>query len=115
VRHRQNIEPVAVPDLLFYEAANTLALTSRLRREEAQAAMDKLARARLDAYAPDRVSVQRAMTLARQARISAYDATYVALAERLECDFVTADMKLVRKAGDVELACAVFPLLEEKP
>lgn len=34
--------------------------------------------------------------------ISAYDASYVVLAERLNCDFITADVKLFRKITDLK-------------
>jgi len=114
-RHVSDEHPVAAPDLLFYEVANTLAITSRLQPEEADAAWQSLLAVGVLVHAPDDVLVLRAMDLARDAAITAYDASYIALAERLGCDLVTADLKLIRKTRNVELACTVRPLVEEKP
>jgi predicted nucleic acid-binding protein len=38
---------------------------------------------------------QRAIQIASAAQISSYDSAYIALAEREQCEFVTADLKLV--------------------
>ncbi len=111
-RHQRGLDPVAVPDLFFYEAANALALTRRFTEGEARSAWDKLARAKLDAYPPDALSLQRAMALSREAGISVYDASYIALAEELGCNLTTADLKLIRKTEHVDLACTIRPLVQ---
>ncbi len=46
---------------------------------------------------------QAAATLSKDYKISAYDAAYVALAQSLGCQFITADKKLYRKIKSLEL------------
>lgn len=41
--------------------------------------------------------LQRATAISSQARIGVYDCLYVALAERENCELVTADDKLIKK------------------
>lgn len=90
---------LAVPDLFFIECANIL--WKRVKREEYQAgrAMDDLR----DLHAMDLPTVssaqlmERALAIACLHDISAYDAAYVALAERQGVPLLTADVKLVNK------------------
>jgi predicted nucleic acid-binding protein len=87
---------LAAPDLLALEVANVL--IQRIKRNEIteDAATQMLVRVigairrlwRSDALAPG------AFELARQFDITPYDASYVALALRLECRLVTADRRL---------------------
>jgi len=106
-RHLSGVDRIAAPVLLFYEVANVLALTPRLTEGEALEACDSLRLSGLAVYAPGAREMHRAVELARQARLSAYDAAYVALAEALGCSFVTADRKLARKLQRVAVGCEV--------
>ncbi len=107
MRHVLATDPVAVPTLLEYEVANTLALTPRLSEAEAMEAWEALAEFDLFVCPTDSDQIRRAVRLARAAKVSVYDATYVALAEALRSDFVTADAKLVRKLARHRLRCTV--------
>jgi len=95
-RHLEGMERVAVPTLMFYEVANAMVFSGRLTAEQADESWDV-----------ESGSMLRAMELARTAGTSVYDACYVALAEALGCDFVTADTKLARKLEAVPLECRV--------
>jgi predicted nucleic acid-binding protein len=106
-RHVLGTDAVAVPALLEYEVANTLALTPRLSEPEALRAWDALTDIDLLAYSADNGQVRRAIRLARTAKVSVHDAAYVALAEALKCDFVTADARLGRKLAHQKLKCRV--------
>jgi len=106
-RHVLASDSIVVPALLAYEVANTLALTPRLSEEEAVEAWDALLELDLLVSPADSDQMRRAIHLATAAKVSVYDATYVALAEALHSDFVTADVKLVRKLAKHDVQCAV--------
>jgi len=109
-RHRAGIELAAVPELLFYEAANAIVWSGRLTAEQAEAAWDGLLAVDLHVYSLRSHGMLRAMELARLAKAAVYDTCYVALAEELGCDFVTADRKLAKKLEKIETRCAVRTL-----
>ncbi len=100
------------PELLFLEMASVAAkqvrrgVTSAARAAEAVASVGEL----LDEAAPLSSLAPRAFDLARAHGFSAYDATYLALAEARGLRVITADGKLVRKAVDVGLSHLVRPL-----
>jgi len=109
-RHLAGAETIAVPELLFYEVGNAMVWSRRLSEEESGASWEGLCSVALDVYSLRSQGMLRAMALARTAGLSVYDATYVALAERLECDMVTADAKLARKLDGHEIGCVVHAL-----
>ncbi|HPD17912.1 MAG TPA: type II toxin-antitoxin system VapC family toxin [Planctomycetota bacterium] len=109
-RHRAGIEPAAVPEVLFYEAANAIVCCGRLTADQAEAAWNGLLAVDLAVYSLRSSAMCRAMELARLSGAAAYDTCYVALAEALGCDFVTADRKLARKLKGQGLRCRVRTL-----
>ena len=82
-------------------ALRGLALGHRLSLTDAQAALDGLLSADLVRHAA--VPLTRRVWELR-ANLTAYDACYVALAERLGCPLVTADARIARAPA---LRCAV--------
>jgi predicted nucleic acid-binding protein len=87
------------PELLVAECANVLWKKTRrneLTREEARVAAGLLQRADIE-LAPMRALLGPATELAIALDHPAYDCTYLALAESLSCDLVTADYKLSTK------------------
>jgi predicted nucleic acid-binding protein len=89
---------IVVPSLLFYEVGNIL-LYGRVRPPAAQVegALADLFLLPLEVVSPTASDAQAASGLAAQHGITFYDATYLALAESQDCDFVTADGRLYRK------------------
>lgn len=92
-------EQLHAPHLVDSEVANALRRATAARRLE-----DGVAWAALDAWR--RLGMTRYPAYALVARIwelrdnlSAYDATYVALAEALDCPLLTADGRLARASG----------------
>jgi predicted nucleic acid-binding protein len=87
-----------VPDLFYAECANVL--WQYVRRANYPAAEAKSSLVRLKTLALQRVAlselVNEALDIAITHHISAYDACYVELSERLRLPFVTADHKLIR-------------------
>ena len=89
------------PDLLVAECANILWRKQRLGEisaREAGLAARLLERAELD-LVPMRRLLDRATALAIALDHPAYDAVYLALAETTGRAFVTADLRLARKAA----------------
>ncbi len=87
------------PDLLPYEVSNVLRrhrLAGRLSPTEAALAHQAMRRLPIELW-PYEVLGDRAWGLTGS--LSAYDAAYVALAERLDALLVTADARLVRASG----------------
>ncbi len=91
----------AVPDLLYYEIANVLAVTGRIPPEESAAAFSLLWDFQLERFDFGIDEFSAAMNLAREQRITLYDAAYVELARRLGCRLVTADKKLFEKTKNL--------------
>jgi predicted nucleic acid-binding protein len=91
----------AAPDLLFIESANILwKLVKRgeIERDRAAAIIDEIAAAPWIVHAT-RSLARDAIDLALASGISAYDASYVALAVRLDTICITADRRLVQKVA----------------
>ena len=90
---------LAAPDLVDVETTAVLRkrwLSGALSDERFAAAIQDLEDLLLERY-PTSQLVRRAYEL--RANVSPYDAAYVALAEALDCDLVTADRKLTNATG----------------
>ena len=91
---------VTIPTLLFLELLNVAGRRWGWREERLQSLARELEGARFDALDPhlDRVAtwVSRGLT--------AYDASYVALAEQLDLPLVTEDRAILEVARDVAIA-----------
>ena len=89
---------IAVPSLLYYEVANILLFgRSRPPVDEAAEALGDLFSIPLLLVSPAPDAADAALRLASRHGLSYYDATYVALAEALDCALVTADQRLARR------------------
>ncbi len=92
-------QELAAPDLINVEVASVLRrhwLAKSLSARRFAAALEDLADLPVDRY-PTLPLMGRVYEL--RANASAYDATYVALAEHLGCDLLTADRRLVAAPG----------------
>jgi len=89
---------LAVPDLTYIECANILWTKVRKGAYTAMAARQSLAQLRLLALptTPTSELMERALEIACIYDVSAYDACYVALAEKHQVLLLTADAKLVQ-------------------
>ncbi len=91
-------EAIGAPDLLSYEFANYLAMKNFVTSEDARHFVDQLYALPVQMFILPQKGLRRAVELAKRFRLTAYDASFVALAEALKVDLVTADAKLVQKA-----------------
>jgi len=91
---------ITVPALLYYEVANILLFgRSRPPAGEAAEALGDLFSIPLMVAAPAPDAADVALQVASQHGLSYYDASYVALAETLDCVLITADQRLARRTG----------------
>jgi len=90
---------IVVPALLHYEAGNIL-LFARTRPpiEQASDALTDLFSIPLEVIPPALISATMTLRLASRYELSYYDATYVAVAEMLDCPLITADRRLAQRA-----------------
>jgi predicted nucleic acid-binding protein len=89
---------LSVPDLFYVECANILWKHTRrsgLPMDAARKALTDIGKLALRSY-PTGNLVLGALDIAGKEGITAYDASYVALARLIEVPFVTADEKLAR-------------------
>ncbi|MBW4480182.1 MAG: type II toxin-antitoxin system VapC family toxin [Tolypothrix brevis GSE-NOS-MK-07-07A] len=88
---------IVAPTLIYYELSNALhrsAVAGQIAPEEADQVLAEAMNLSIRVYG-DAELHQQAFTLARSLKLSAtYDAHYLALAQRLECEFWTADKRL---------------------
>ena len=96
-RHVSGEEPIAVPELFFYEIGNVLSTKTTLYREAVIEAFTLLWRFDLEVFSLSLEEFLSSLALARTAQITLYDAAYLELAQKLGCDFVTSDKKLFEK------------------
>jgi predicted nucleic acid-binding protein len=92
-------EPIAVPHLADSEVVNAIRaqlLRRDISADDASAAVDRWSRLGVRRF--DAAGLVSRMWELRD-NLTAYDATYVALAEALACDLVTADARLARAPG----------------
>ena len=110
VEHMEGRVEIAVPALLYYEVANILLFgRSRPPVDEAAEALSDLFSIPLTIAGPTPQGADAALRLASRHGLSYYDASYVALAEELDCVLITADQRLAhrtRAGGRVRLLTA---------
>ncbi len=107
-RHIAESEQLHAPHLVDSEVANglrRLVRSGRLRPEQGWEALNTLRRLGMTRYAVSPL-IDRVWEL--RDTLSAYDASYVALAEALQCNLVTADDRLAR-ASDLQSPVIVVP------
>lgn len=92
---------ISVPTLFFYEVSNILRTSTeslRLIRQKSIQAYQDLLELNFVSYA-NKELFKAALERGLQLDLTAYDASYVVLAENLQVPFYTADEKLVKKAS----------------
>ena len=91
---------IVVPDLILYEISNALRYNPRFDEEDVKEAIDSLIKMELNIITPTKDIIERAIEISFLKNISVYDAYYIALAENIGFDLVTADEKLSNKVRE---------------
>jgi len=90
---------IVVPDLLLFEVANALRYNLSFTAEEIKEAVKTLFDIEIKIITPTYSLLAKAIELAKSLDVTCYDAAYLALAEELGFEFITADEKFYRKAS----------------
>jgi predicted nucleic acid-binding protein len=90
-------EDFAAPDLLIYELINGLVYKRSLTISDIKDSLNKLMKLDIEFLVLTGETIARTAEIARHFNLSAYDASFVALAEKLNINFITADSKLVQR------------------
>jgi predicted nucleic acid-binding protein len=88
---------LSIPDLVFYELANSLRYNPRNTEKDVEEVMENLSDLSLDIVIVTTGLIKNAIRLAYKYDITIYDATFAALAQDLEFEFVTADERLYKQ------------------
>lgn len=89
-------ENLAAPDLLLYEITNALVCKRALKPSDIQDLLKLLFQFQIQLFVLPQERFFRVAELCRNFKITAYDASFIALAEVLKADFITADRKLAQ-------------------
>jgi len=109
---RMGRERALVPGVFWHELRNLLLSAERRGRIDGRRADVSLERLRrLPIGCPGEADDRHVMALARNHRLTAYDASYLALAIRESCPLASLD----RRLNDAAAAECVPPLVEETP
>lgn len=98
--HEAGRNPIFAPTLIRYEIINALRYSKKLTKIDLEKIISLLSRVNLSYVAPDDYLLTSSLEISLTADVSLYDASYVALAQRLDCPLITADKKLFNKAKD---------------
>lgn len=87
------------PDLLLYELANALRFNPRLDADDVKLAIGSLINMGISFHPAGDALLVRAVDLAFRCRMTVYDSSFIALADIRGLPLVTADEKLIERAG----------------
>ena len=102
---------IVVPDLLLFEVANALRYNPSFTAKDVQEAVDTLFAMEIEIITPTSSLLSKTIELAKDFDVTCYDAAYLALAEGLGFEFITADERFYRKVSEKAQLSAPLRLL----
>jgi len=103
---------ITVPDLLLYELGSVLRYKPDLDCGKVRSAVESVLAMGLSLHAVTREGLIRAVEISFAHDVTVYDAAFIALAEELRSDFITADERLARRLSGID---GVYMLQEIAP
>ncbi len=102
-RFRNGEIEIIIPDLIFYELSNFGSRQPNETLIDCQELIENLLDPEMgiQIIPPDRELIQRTTILAHDLKISGYDASYLAIAEKFNTKLITADKKLLTAAPNL--------------
>lgn len=84
---------LAAPDHIIYEVGNSIWKNTQLTDKDAESAINSFLRLGIQLFPPSMGRASRSMKIAKERKISFYDAAYLQLAEELNAALLTTDEK----------------------
>lgn len=97
--HKLGLEEIFVPDLLFFEVANTLATKTEVPHYRMQRSITRLYSFNFKTINLSEKRLKSGARFAKKYQVSVYDAIYAVLAKERKCDLITADHKFADKVN----------------
>lgn len=94
---------IIIPDIIFYELANFISRDNPENQKDWDELIAALYLPPVEIIPPDKKFVMDTVLLAREFKISSYDAAYLNAAKTRQAKLVTADEKLIRLAPELTL------------
>lgn len=88
---------IRVPELLFYELGNTIKQKSNLLYGGGETILCNIFTLGLTVHKLDMTMAQKTLKIALEHDVTFYDAAFIAVAQSVRCDVITADRKLYQK------------------
>ena len=95
--HVQGKLQLIAPELIIYEITNVLIRHPRFEAYQIDHAIDTLFELQMEILVPTPALVHAALHTAMRYHLTFYDALYVALAQQLDIELITADQRLHRR------------------
>lgn len=95
--HIEGKDKITVPDLFFYEIANTCATKTTFTKEMIEDSLNVISKAQLLVYHPQDSEVLQSAVFAKEYKLSVYDMLYAVIAKKHKTVLITADEKFVQK------------------
>jgi len=102
-KHLEGKIALVAPSLLAFEVINALCTKSGVSIKTILSAIKVYYFAKIKEYSLNEKLAQRAAASSKKFKISVYDASYLALAQSLNCSFITADEKFYQKIKSLKL------------
>lgn len=88
---------ITCPDLIIYEISNALRYNKSLKEKDVKDSVNSLISMGITIVVPTKQIIELSISIAYQHGITVYDASFIALAQELNFNYVTADDKLYGK------------------
>jgi len=95
---------LSAPCLLPFEIINALATKSQIEKKVVLQAAKVFYFTKIKEHSLNESLANTTVLMVKKYGLSAYDASYVALAKKLSCKFITADKKLFNKIKSLKFA-----------
>ena len=99
-RYEAGVFELCCPDLILFEISNVMSFKQDIDNEEINEAINTIFDLEMEIVAPTLDLPRKSVSLSREKSISVYDSVYVALANKLDYQFITADEKLYNSIKD---------------
>lgn len=99
---------LAVPSLLLYEVMNTLRFSGGFASPDLLVAAESLSKYRFDIWRPRGKLLRLSSELSMRKDLTVYDASYLALAQRINSKVITEDRELLDKFPSQTMALSEF-------